>query len=199
MGCILERDGPWSNPGRGRFAASSFVSNRHLTPHRERPHMAAKKETQTITAADVGELPPEAPGADTAPPPADTPAKRNRHSFYPDGLDYVLVSVQTDDQGESMPNGALSAVPGQRNGPKDEDGNTIKLPLRFESAQEGERWVRASGDQLAGQLIICVRMMWRLRVLVQQKPVITVTKDERFLKPREAVLVADPAAPAAAQ
>ena len=139
--------------------------------------MASKKSIVSL---------PEAPGADTAPPPADTPSKRNRHSFYPDGLDYVLVAVQTDDQGEPLPNGALSAVPGQRDHPtdKDEQGVPTKLPLRVESAQEGERWLRASGEQCAGQLIICVRMMWRMRVLVQQKPVITVTKDERFLKPQ---------------
>lgn len=137
--------------------------------------MAAKK---TSTQA----VPPEAPGAETAPAPAETLNRRNRHSFYPDGLDYVLVAVQTDDTGEPLPNGALSAVPGQREDPKDPDGE--KLPLRFESAQEGERWLRASGEQCAGQLIICVRMMWRMRVLVQQKPVITVTKDERFLKPK---------------
>lgn len=132
--------------------------------------------------------PPEAPGADTAPPPATQAQKRNRHSFYPDGLDYILVAVQKDDQGEPIPNGALSAVPGQRDHPTevDEQGNPTKLPLRFESAQEGERWVRASGDQLAGELVMCFRAMWRLRVLVQQKPVITVTKDERFLKPQGA-------------
>jgi hypothetical protein len=33
-------------------------------------------------------------------------------------------------------------------------------------------------------LVMCVRMIWRMRVLVQQRPVITVTKDERFLKPQ---------------
>ncbi len=145
-------------------------------------------------------VPPEAPGADTAKSPETQPAKRHRHSFYPDGLDYVLVAVQTDDAGEPLPNGALSAVPGQREGPPGPpdpatgEPTKVMLPLRFESAQEGERWVRASGDQLAGQLIICVRMMWRLRVLVQQKPVITVTKDERFLRPVAEVLVAEPAA-----
>lgn len=111
--------------------------------------------------------PPEAPGADTAPAPADTPNRKKRFSFYKDGKDFVLLSVQRDDQGQPVPGGALVAIP--------------DTP-RFDSSQEAKRWVHQSGEKLAGVTVIIVKMCHKLLVAVVSKPEITVTEDTRFQK-----------------
>ena len=108
-----------------------------------------------------------APGADTAPPKA-TPNRKTRYGFYKDGKDFVLLSVQVDPTtGEPVPNGALSAIPGTE---------------RFESATDAEKWIAGKGDQLAGLRVLIVKMCASIRVLVENKPTITVTKDPRFQK-----------------
>ena len=109
---------------------------------------------------------PEAPGADTAPAQTGEPksGRAKRYTFYKDGKDYVLLSVQRDEQGNPVPNGGLSAIP--------------DVP-RFESAQEAKRWVQASGEKLQGLTVLVVRMMHRLSVLVENTPRISVTEEKR--------------------
>lgn len=110
--------------------------------------------------------PDAAPGAETAPTP--TSNRKKRYSFYDDAKDYVLLAVQADPQtGEPVPNGSLTAIP--------------ETP-RFESAVEAERWVSQSGEKLAGLRVLVIKMIASIRVLVENKPTITVTKDPRFAK-----------------
>lgn len=137
------------------------------------------KEAQDVGDKFVKSDLPEAPGAETAPSPKDVPNRKKRYSFYPDGLDHVLVMVQTDAKGEPLPNGGLTPVPGDRPDPENPDG---RLPLRFRSHLEAERWIRQSGSQLEGMTILCIKMQFRMRVHVQQKPIVLATKDQRFAR-----------------
>lgn len=121
---------------------------------------------------------PEAPGAETAEAaPKAKSGRAKRYSFYPDGLDYVILGVEQDPEtGAAVPNGKLSAVPGER------EVNGEKIGLRFETAQEAKRWIQASGEKLQGQTVIVARMMHKLHIAVENKPRITVTEGQRFEK-----------------
>lgn len=109
----------------------------------------------------------EAPGAETAE--ARGRRSKRRLSHFPDGKDVVLMAVQRDEQGQPIPNGALTMVP--------------DLP-RFHSSQEAERWMRAHGEDLAGFKMICVKFCWAAMVAVEQKPLISVNMSDRHEQSR---------------
>ncbi len=128
------------------------------------------------------------------------PKRARRFNFYPDGLDYVLLAVEQGADGQPVPNGKLSAIPGMRDDPDyvapsdgSDDGkpNAGKLPLRFNGAQEAVRWIRASGEQLAGQKITVVRMCEQVEIVVESTPRISVNSTRRHMKSKDPAVAVD--------
>lgn len=98
----------------------------------------------------------------------EVPARKRRYSFYEDGLDHVILSVQRDESGKAMVNGALSPVP--------------DVP-RFASAKDALEWISTqSGNALAGLSVLVVKMEHKIMVVVENRPAVTVHAAPKFAR-----------------
>ncbi len=125
------------------------------------------QETQTITAADVGTLPP--PTADPLTTPGDDADAKATASHPTKGRRYRVLGVGEGDyciyqiapQGSEFPAGCLIPIP--------------EVP-RFESTAEARRWAKGeSKDLLAGKQIMVVQVMDIANAAVETRQVVTLT------------------------
>lgn len=125
--------------------------------------MAKDANTGSAVAAS------EAPGGDTAPAQPKKSGRSKRYTFYEDGKDWVLLTIQRDPQsGAQVENGALIAIPGAP---------------RFETSTEAVKWLKTPGETqatLTGFSVLVVKMGHKFSVTVEAQPAITIQEDQRF-------------------